>query len=255
MKKFKFHIVATEGSTIDGRKISGQHLEQMARNYDPNKYGARVWLEHIRGLMPDSAFNALGDVVELKTEKNADGKTILLAAIEPTPELVKINQSGQKIYSSVEIQTNFADSGEAYLVGLAVTDSPASLGTSRLTFSATQKNPDNLYSEYQEVNLNDVEPEGPSILERVKNLFSRSEAADRDLASRLDTAEQAIETVASQFADSEKTLAADLAALKKEFADLKQQLDATPAPSNIPAQNFATPRPQATGATATQTDC
>lgn len=251
----KYHIIATEGATVDGRHISGEHLEQMAKNYDPAKYGARIWLEHIRGLMPDGAFNALGDVTALKTEKNADGKTVLLAAIAPTPELVKINQSGQKIYTSVEIQTNFADSGEAYLVGLAVTDSPASLGTSRLSFSAAEKSPDKLYSQYQEASLSDIEAESPSILERVKKMFSRAEDADKTLATRLNTAEEAIETVATQFSASEKTLAADLAVLKKDFADLKQQLDTTPAPVAPPAQAFSAPRPQATGQSAPQTDC
>ena len=40
----KYHIVATEGATIDGRHISGEQLEQMAKNYDHAKYGARIWL-------------------------------------------------------------------------------------------------------------------------------------------------------------------------------------------------------------------
>ena len=251
----KYHIVATEGTTADGRKISAEHLQQMAKNYDPAKYGARIWLEHIRGLMPDGAFNALGDVTALKTEKNAEGKTILLAAIEPTAELVKINQQKQKVYSSVEIDPNFADSGEAYLVGLAVTDSPSSLGTSRLMFSAAQKDATHLFSAYAETSLADQDEEKPSILDRVKAMFSKSEDADKNLGQRIDTAEQAIETVATQFADSEKALAADLAALKKDFADLKKQLDNTPAPSAGEPQQFAAPRPTATGAATPQTDC
>lgn len=251
----KYHIVATEGTTADGRKISAEHLEQMAKSYDPAKYGARIWLEHIRGLMPDGAFNALGDVTALKTGKNAEGKTILLAAIEPTAELVKINQQKQKVYSSVEIDPNFADTGEAYLVGLAVTDSPASLGTSRLMFSAAQKEATHLFSVYSETSLADQDEEKPSILDRVKSMFSKSEDADKNLGQRIDTAEQAIETVATQFADSEKALAADLAALKKDFADLKKQLDNTPAPSAGEPQQFAAPRPTATGAATPQTDC
>lgn len=251
----KYHIVATEGTTADGRKISAEHLEQMAKNYDPAKYGARIWLEHIRGLMPDGAFNALGDVTALKTGKNADGKTILLAAIEPTAELVKINQQKQKVYSSVEIDPDFADSGEAYLVGLAVTDSPASLGTSRLMFSAAQKEATHLFSAYAETSLVEPEDEKPSILERVKALFARTEDADKSLAARIDTAEEAIETVARQHTTSEQTFAAELAALKKNFADLKTQLDASPAPVAGKPQPFSAPRPTATGAATLQTDC
>ena len=80
-----YHIVATEGATVDGRNISAVHLEQMAKNYDPKKYGARIWLEHMRGLYADSSFAALGDVTSLRTDKNAEGKTVLLAQLAPTP--------------------------------------------------------------------------------------------------------------------------------------------------------------------------
>ena len=121
-----YHIVATEGATVDGRNISAVHLEQMAKNYDPKKYGARIWLEHMRGLYADSSFAALGDVTALKTDKNSEGKTVLLAQLAPTPELVKINQSGQKVFTSVEIDPNFAGSGQAYLVGVSNSLLPSS---------------------------------------------------------------------------------------------------------------------------------
>lgn len=79
-----------------------------------------------------------GDVVGLKTEENAEGKLQLLAQIDPTDDLIKLNKERQKIYTSIECDPNFADTGEAYLVGLAVTDNPASLGTEMLVFSAVQ---------------------------------------------------------------------------------------------------------------------
>lgn len=42
------------------------------------------------------------------------------------PDLVKMTTDNkQKIYTSIEINPKFGDTGEAYLVGLAVTDSPA----------------------------------------------------------------------------------------------------------------------------------
>src|SRR3990167_4905433 len=129
-KKFasKWFRVATAGATVDGRTISADHLKQMAKNFKRDVYGARVWLEHLRGTLPDSVFKALGDVIGLKTEE-VDGKLRLFAQIEPLPDLVKMNKAGQKIYTSIEIEPKFADTGEAYLMGLAVTDSPASLGT------------------------------------------------------------------------------------------------------------------------------
>ncbi len=49
-------------------------------------------------------------------------------------ELVK---KGQKLFTSMEVSPKFAGYGKAYLVGLAATDNPASLGTEMLTFSAS----------------------------------------------------------------------------------------------------------------------
>lgn len=52
-KKTKFFRIATEGDTTDGRVIDRQWLSQMAENYNPATYGARVFLEHLRGVLPD----------------------------------------------------------------------------------------------------------------------------------------------------------------------------------------------------------
>lgn len=137
--KSKLFRVATEGATTDGRAIQRSWIEQMAKNFNPAKYGARVWIEHMRGLLPDSAFAAQGDVLAVKAETVEDGKLALFAQIKPLESLVAMNKAGQKLYTSIEVDPNFADTGEAYLVGLAVTDTPASLGTELLTFA--QQNP------------------------------------------------------------------------------------------------------------------
>ncbi len=136
----KFFRVATEGATTDGREIQRAWIEQMAKNYKPATYGARVWLEHYRGVTPDSAFAALGDVLALEARQVDDGKLALFAQIEALPSLVAMNKARQKIYTSIEVDPNFAKTGEAYMTGLAVTDSPASLGTEVLKFAAG--NPD-----------------------------------------------------------------------------------------------------------------
>ncbi len=257
----KYHIVATEGATIDGRHISGEHLEQMAKNYDPAKYTARIWLEHYRSLLPDGVFAALGDVTALKTEKNAEGKTILLATINPTPELVKINQSGQKVFTSVEINPKFADTGEAYLVGLGVTDSPASLGTSRLSFSI-QKEPEHLFSDYYPADLSDEEKPSPGIMDKIRAIFSKQENAEKDNGKRFAGIEEAITTVANEYSAGKQalqgeidTLKNQLSGLQNQFAELKQAMDTTPANLPEPAQVFAAPRPIANGTTDIQTDC
>ena len=134
--KSKFFRVATEGATTDGRKIERKWIEQMAKNFNRATYAARVWLEHYRGTVPGGPFDALGDVTAVEARKVEDGKLALFAQIEPLPALVELNKKKQKLYTSIEVHPEFADSGEAYLSGLAVTDSPASLGTEMLAFAA-----------------------------------------------------------------------------------------------------------------------
>lgn len=146
----KFFRVAVEGATCDGRTIERQHLTEMAASYNPATYGARVNMEHIRGFTADGPFKAYGDVTALKTDEvelELGGKKVkklaLFAQVEPTDDLIKINADRQKLYTSIEINPNFAQTGKAYFQGLAVTDSPASLGTEMLQFAAQQgdKNP------------------------------------------------------------------------------------------------------------------
>ena len=136
----KFFRVATEGASTDGREIQRSWIEQMAKNFNREKYGARVWLEHYRGTVPGGAFDALGDVISVEARTVEDGKLALFAQIEALPALVAMNKAKQKIYTSIEVDPNFAKTGEAYLTGLAVTDSPASLGNEVLKFAAG--NPD-----------------------------------------------------------------------------------------------------------------
>lgn len=84
-KTSKWFVVATEGATTDGRTINRTWIEQMAANYDPKKYGARVNLEHIKWRYmwnDDPHSKCYGDVVGLKTEENAEGKLQLLAQID-----------------------------------------------------------------------------------------------------------------------------------------------------------------------------
>jgi len=174
-KKTKFFRVAVEGVTTDGREITRDWIQQMAATYNPEKYGARVFAEHIRGAVPDGPFRALGDVTALKAEPIADGalkgKLALYAQIDPSDAMVKLVNSGQKIYSSIEVDSAFADTKQAYLVGLGITDSPASLGTEVLAFAAQhpdaspfkgrKQKPENLFSAAVESAI-ELEPETPA---------------------------------------------------------------------------------------------
>ena len=234
-KTSKWFVVATEGATTDGRTINRTWIEQMAANYDPKKYGARVNLEHIKWRYmwnDDPHSKCYGDVVGLKTEENAEGKLQLLAQIDPTDDLIKLNKDRQKIYTSIECDPNFADTGEAYLVGLAVTDNPASLGTEMLVFSAgASANPlnnrkekaENLFTAAIETELEfeEVKEKGPSVFAKIRALFADKEKTDDE---RFADQTQAIELLAEQTKETlEKltALSADLAKQQTELTEVK----------------------------------
>ncbi|QSR17493.1 GPO family capsid scaffolding protein [Novosphingobium sp. KA1] len=146
MAKSKFFRVAVEGATVDGRTIEREWIEQMAAGYDPATYTATINCEHIAGYSPDRPFNSYGKVLSLKAQEveltiNGEKKTLLAlyAEIEANDQLLEINKAGQKLFTSCEIHPNFAGEGKAYLVGLAITDTPASLGTEPLKFAAMSR--------------------------------------------------------------------------------------------------------------------
>ncbi|MBC3911595.1 GPO family capsid scaffolding protein [Undibacterium umbellatum] len=274
-KKFKskFFRVALEGATTDGRKIERSWIQQMAKNFDPQKYGARIWMEHIRGTLADSPFRAYGDVTAVKAEEvtiDGDKKLALFAQIEPTDDLIAMTKAKQKIYTSIEINDKFADTGEAYLVGLGVTDSPASLGTEVLSFAANnpnanpfagrKTNPAHLFSAAVEANLEfeEIDTEATGLAAKVKDLlkvFNSKKGGDN---ARFDDLGQAIETVVEHTADQEQRfsesnkriteLEKNLKTVTDNFNSLKTQLDKEP--------GNQTTRPTATGGNGTeQTDC
>lgn len=254
MKKFRstWFRVAVEGATTDKRTIKRNWLEQAARNFNRSTYGARVWLEHFRSLLPDGPFRAYGDVLAVKAEEvdiNGERKLALFAQIEPTTDLIALNKAKQKIYTSIELDENFADTGEAYLVGMAVTDSPASLGTDVLAFSAEKPEASPfrdrhysataMFSEAIEVELEFEEvTEAPSrfkeLLDKVNGLLGRSKAkADQDdtqfaelgeaLTGLLTFADEQSQA-AARTAQEVTTLQQQLNQLSTDFAALKQQL-------------------------------
>ena len=179
-------------------------------------------------------------MVGLKTEENAEGKLQLLAQIDPTDDLIKLNKDRQKIYTSIECDPNFADTGEAYLVGLAVTDNPASLGTEMLVFSAgASANPlnnrkekaENLFTAAIETELEfeEVKEKGLSVFAKIRALFADKEKtdderfADQTQAIEL-LAEQTKETLEKLIAakpDNGTALSADLAKQKTEIEEMK----------------------------------
>lgn len=120
--------IATEGNTADGRIIPAHWLKQMAETYSPDFYTALLWPDHNRKA------DVMGQVIALKAEQVA-GKMKLFAILKPTPQLQALNARGQKRFCSIEPAEDFAGTGKTYLMGLGVTDQPASTGTTLMQFS------------------------------------------------------------------------------------------------------------------------
>ncbi len=269
----KFFRVAVEGATTDGRKIERSWIEQAAKNYNPKTYGARIWLEHLRGTIPDSPFKAYGDVTALKAEEieiNGSKKLALFAQITPTDSLVELNKANQKIYTSIEISEKFADTGEAYLVGLGITDSPASLGTDVLEFAAKKpeaspfasrkQHANNLFSAAIETTI-ELSEVGNSALDQLNNKFKEflagfnSKKTDDDskfsqftqaLNSQLEI-NQATQIQVKEYSDKQAELETRLTKLNSDLTTLQTNLSQQPSNPG---------RPRSTGGTGHElTDC
>lgn len=278
--KSKRFRIAVEGATTDGRVISRDWISQMAKNYNPEMYGARINMEHIRGYAADSTFRRFGDVTAVEAEEIGEGplkgKLALFGWIDPTPELVELTKARQKIYTSIEVNPEFADTSEAYLVGLAVTDDPASLGTEILSFSATAKaNPlasrkqdkDNLFTAAEEtvIEFEEVADPAPSLLARITAMFTGQKKASgeqfADVGAAITTVAEQVQlnadTQSQNLSELEQSVTARLEAIEQQagedraaFAALQGQLSQTDG-------SFAR-RPAATGSdpkSGAQTDC
>ncbi len=122
--------VAVSGPTIDGREIRASWLKDMAETYDSKTYEAMMWYEHYR--FPGN----FGSLYSVRAEKGDDGLYRLYNRLIPSPRMQEMNQEGQKLHTSIEVLTEFRGKKKAYQYGLGITDSPASIGTDRLSFSA-----------------------------------------------------------------------------------------------------------------------
>lgn len=239
-KKAKRFRIGVEGATTDGRTIERSWLEQMAANYDPAVYTAVINMEHIKGYTPDSPFRRFGVVDALDTEEIKDGmlkgKLGLFATISPSDDLIDMTGKMQKLFTSMEISLKFADTDAPYLVGLAVTDDPASLGTEMLAFSVKaeqnplanrKQHPENLFSAATEtvIELEDVPEEKPALFSRIKAMFAKQQQNDAD---RFSDVHQAVELIASeqqQFSTrTDKALQEQTERLSKLEADLQTRV-------------------------------
>lgn len=190
--------VLSSGNTIDGRSVSDQMIDDMVSGYDKNTYNARINIEHQTWGM------RLGSVEALKSDV-VDGVKKMYAVLSPNDYFLSLIQAGQKLHTSVEIQPNFAGTGKSYLIGLALTDSPASLGTTELKLSHNG-------SAVQAYSTNEVieVPSKPD--QSLFSLFKKEpQKMDKDTASILNQLSQQMNQTAQLLASAEQKLSAHIA--------------------------------------------
>ena len=278
VKRFR---VAREGQTVDGRSLSQQQIIDMSETYDPVEYTARINCEHMSdywsGLNGRNNEGALGDIikvdhgVETFTQNGSNVQLMCLyATLSVLPTLVEANQKGNKIFTSIEFYPKFADTGRAYLVGLAVTDRPASRGIEPLKFNrnadalrtdindqelilmtkttpATAANIDPAtpvvnntteqpVTDIQTQDLN-TQPEAEGFLQKLSTMFASKKSGmstqEQELVLQsFKTLNEKTESVAEE----NETLKTQLSDLKIEFEFLKSQLSTQPSTNltNIP---------------------
>ncbi|TPT13122.1 GPO family capsid scaffolding protein [Acinetobacter baumannii] len=252
-KKSKFYRVAVAGATTDGRTIEPEWIQQMAKNYSQNTYTALANIEHIRGFTPDSTFGNYAKVIGLKAQEDeiaGQKKWALYAQLEAFDNLIEMHGKNQKLFNSIEVNPNFADTNEAYLVGIAFTDTPASLGTQIMEFAS--KNPDvnpftskkqhkdNLFTAAEEIAL-EFEEESP-----VSNLFSKvidwlnpkQEEQSQKNNGQFNEIAKSVEEIAKTFGNTVKEqndLKEKYSKLQNDFNELKSKLQGEENPHTPPA--------------------
>lgn len=293
MAKSKFFCVAVEGGTTDGRVIEGAWIEEMAANYNPATYTANINIEHIKGYSPEKPFNNYGSILALEKreiELSINGKTekrkALFAQVDGNDQLVALSKAKQKRFPSIEVNPNFAGQGQAYCVGLGMTDSPASLGTEMLAFAANaavnplasrKQHPGNVFSAADGVEPVVIEfedegaPEGKTfsldaVLAAAARHFTGKQEPVAPAAPKQEPATPALPT-AQDFTAGFNTLGEGLKAmsdafnqaqlrneqtmsqLQSEFAALKKDVEGTP------ERTYASRPTHAGGNGIEQTDC
>lgn len=272
IKRFR---VAREGQTVDGRAVSRQQILDMAETYNPVEYTARINVEHTSGWMglESTSYPILGDVIAVDAQLDTyriNGVEVqlmgLYATLSALPVLVEANKQGKKLFTSIEFYPKFADTGRAYLVGLAVTDIPASRGVEPLKFSSTHAQ--TIFSEPQELTLMTVQTHATQptahqptdtpaqnsaapvpatasahedgFLQKLSTLFAKKPAgmspAEQDvILHAFNKIDESMQQALTQQAEVNQQLTARVEALTNELAQLTTQLSMTPVVGTITA--------------------
>lgn len=273
MAKSKPFAIATEGLTVDGRTISREEIQQMAAHYDPKAFTANANIEHLLSYSPDSIFSAQGPVIALSTQEVelfGEKKLQLMGVVDVNDAIVAMQKVGKKAFASIEITKNFLNKGFSYLTGLAFTDTPASIGTESMKFSAGKQNVYSFSHEVEVIFEAEIvqDKSGENLFSKVMGLLNRKDKSDETRFSDIGNAVEAIAVSQKEVLEkftagtgSEKTITGlreELAALTQKdaaretaFAALKSEVEKLSAQPNGKEK-----RPSATGGTGTtETDC
>ncbi len=280
----KFFAIGTSGPTVDGREIKASQIDEMAESYDTSEYTANINIEHIQSLSVWGEFPSLGLVMDLKAETDKKGRRVLYAKIEPSITLQHVATNKQKLFTSMEIAPNFAKTGKAYLIGLAVTDRPASLGVEALCFSANNNGPsdkrfkDNLFTPNFETETftmkdknkdkksatqstkklskkdNEQQPDKQTFAEKMSQLLKPAKKETDDSFASLQDASLQLAEKYSELSEIITKLQAENKGLKTDISTLEEKItEFTTTLENTP-EDEETPRPEATGENENQTD-
>lgn len=240
MKRFR---VAYEGQTVDGRVLSRQDITDMGSTYNLAHYGARINMEHIPGWSAEPPFNAYGDVLLVEAVEE-NGIVMLYNTLSALPNLLAINSKGQKIYPSIEFYRDFAGSGKAYQVGLALTDNPNSLRTEPIKFSsnptALRTQPDKeLFMTFGSNNPDPAQPpvaqDNNSLLDSIRQLLSAKPKPKAPDAEAMSVLTEGVHTALQQGA----AISQELQRLNQAVTSLQSQMQqfSTHPPAVPPAGN------------------
>ncbi|WP_455811912.1 GPO family capsid scaffolding protein [Pseudomonas graminis] len=244
--------IATEGDTVDRRELKREWLIDAAETYDPDLYAALIWPEHER------YYGNGGTVKEVMWQEGEDGLVRLYAKISPNISLIEANNRDQLIYFSVELTDDgdFRGTGRSYLEGLGATDSPASVGTTRMRFSKRKNIKPGIYrykfgrdgKVKQESEMKDwqklfgikkknfaddetpvTEPEDGDKLQALAEALNNLESRVAAIETQLTTTQEDVDAIA-EVVDTQEfaTLRDNLPALIKNFSKLDDRITTLP---------------------------
>lgn len=173
------------GPTIDGRDIPQKVIDDIADTYDPKKYTARINEDH-------SEWSWKGGSV-LSVEKRGDE---LWAEIKPNSYLLRNIENGQLLHTSCEYLEDFANTGKAYLTGLAFTDKPASLGTTQVHLSnrseekAVNVSTGQVLNHTEQLSHKDTSSEERSLIKKLFNLLKHVPEENEEQFSKQEESEE-----------------------------------------------------------------